>query len=139
MRKIQTLTLLLMAALVLAVATPALAEEGKTALETFLTSEAFANIVIGAIALGLAALRLRANDEQRKIIDMAVGIANAVEKGIPDSADGNGTLGKMDRALRRFRRDWEKVKGQAPKDAIMAAARGAIERWVADRNAGRHL
>ena len=132
------LSMILMVVLLCAITVPAFAGEDTSRLRAFFQSEAFANLLIGTVALGLAALRLRLNDKQRKIMDMAIGIANGVEKAIPDDTDVPG-LGKLDRALRRFRRDWAKVKGKTPKEAVMSAARGAFERWVADRNAGRHL
>jgi hypothetical protein len=129
---------LLTVLMVVLMAVPVFAADGDSALVTFLKSEAFANLMIGVVALIMATVRMRLSDENKKILDMAVGIANGIEKAIPDDTD-SPKLSKMDKALRRFKRDWERLKGKKPKDAIVAAARGAIERWVADRNSGRPL
>ena len=104
----------------------------------FIRSEAFIQLIGMVTAIVLYLLRLKASEQEKKIIDMAVGIANGVEAAIPDDTDVAG-LGKMDKALRRFKRDWKQLYNKEPKDVLVAMARSAIERWVHDRNSGRPL
>lgn len=116
---------------------PVLAGDGETA-PSFFRSEAFAELVISVVVLGLYLARLKVNAKIRRVIDMCIGIANGVEKGIPDGTDIAG-LQKIDKGLRRFNRDWAKLSKKKPAEWLRVIARGAFERWVADRNAGRHL
>ena len=135
MRKLPILILAL--ALLAATSGPAFAAD-RSPVQDFLASEAFAQLVIGLAALALATIRLRLSDRDRKIMDIAIGIANQVEKGIADDTD-SPTMSKIDKALQRFQKEWAKATKQEPSAVILDAARGAIERWVADRNAGRPL
>lgn len=126
----------LMLALILCVV-PVLSCDSET-VPAFFQSEAFAQLLISVAALALYLVRQKVNEKTRRAIDMCIGIANGVEKGIPDNTDRLG-MKKIDKALKRFARDWKKLNRGTPAEWLIAIARGAFERWVADRNSGRPL
>ncbi len=121
--------------LILVMALPVLAGDGKGGTSYF-RSEAFVQLCLGVLAAVLYQVRQHVDAKKKRVIDMAVGIANGVEKGIPDDTDSAGAS-KIDKALRRFNRDWVRMHKTKPALWLVALARGAIEAWVANQNVGR--
>lgn len=123
--------------LVLVMALPVLAgEPGKSPLQEYLQSEAFHQLLLGVMAVVLYQVRQHVSAKTQRVIDMCVGIANGVEKGIEDETD-SPKMKKIDKALRRFNRDWTRMHKKPPKHWLKVIARGAFEAWVAKQNVGR--
>ncbi len=100
----------------------------------FLQSEAGIQLLALISAVVLYLLRMRGNAQDKKNIDLAIRLANMIEKAIPDGYDS-----KLDAFLGEFEKEYNRINGKIPSKAIMGLARGVLERWVADRNSGRHL
>ena len=125
----------LILALVLVTCVPVLAGDAEADVPYWRT-EAFVQLVIGLVAAVLYQVRQHVDKKKQEVIDMVTGIANGVEKGIPDDTDSPG-LKKIDKGLRRFGKAWAAQKGRAPAAWLVACAKAAFEAWVARNNAGR--